>query len=369
MDTILIDTQHDCTPKGGGQRRTSQISYLARAAGFEAIHLPLERSGEHRGRVVSGLGFAAQSRFPLQFSLRAVRSCGLAVQAYRRALSQHRGTKILLRERTGGVGKVAARIASEFGFKSVAVPQNIESLVPEQTDEVALPRAGWGALRNEVNHFRLDAATFCISREEQWFLNVNGIDAGCLPYFPIPDWEAELLGLRQIRRPALPRRFLILGSAANPPVRRGIVELANLAGPIAAKLGCHIDVAGNDTQELKIDPCSGAVTNHGTVSAEHLSSLLMETTAAIVLQRAGCGALTKLPEFLIAGIPVIANANALRSAYHYRGVHEFESNEELEALMQADLPVPPPPDRPRMHETRFIDQMRRLAGDCSRAAS
>jgi hypothetical protein len=245
-------------------------------------------------------------------------------------------------------------IARDYGFRTLAVPHNIESLVPEQVETITRPRSGFRSLQNEIDQFKHDSASVCISREEQWLLNVSGVQAGFLPYFPIPDDELNLLRLRIQRKPAKPKKFLVLGSACNPPVRRGIMELVSIVGPIAVRRGYRIEVVGNQVNELRLDSFGGAVVNRGRLSDTELAEIMSETSAAIVFQRQGCGALTKIPELLVAGIPVFGNANAIRSTSQYEGVYEFDTIDELESLMLDELPMPVPPSRPTVLEERFV---------------
>jgi hypothetical protein len=56
--------------------------------------------------------------------------------------------------------------------------------------------------------------------------------------------------------------------------------------------------------------------------------------AAIVYQECGSGALTKICEFLLAGVPVLANQHAARSYYNCSGVIEFASVAELPLLIK-----------------------------------
>ena len=360
MQRLLIDTAHLDAPNGGGRRRSTQLCELARRGGFEPGVVSLAASAARRGRVTAALAFAARKGMPLQPTLKAARNFGGAIQCYTEALLQHSGCKVILRERTSGVGQALSWLAREFGFRSFALPENIESLVPDQHDDVAFPSAGLGALRNELRQFRLDHAVSCISREEQWLLNVSGIDAGFLPYFPIPAWEQELLQLRRHRSPVA-NRFLLLGSAGNPPVRNGMLEIIRLAAPITAGGRAEIHVAGNETEQFAVHDLGPGVVLHGTLPTAALNELMRTCRAALVYQRQGCGALTKVPEFLIAGIPVIGNANALRSAHHLDGAYEFGGVDELESLMTADLPAPGPPARPAADEARFLQTLHRLA--------
>ena len=122
-----------------------------------------------------------------------------------------------------------------------------------------------------------------------------------------------------------------------------------------------MDIAGYGTEVLA-EYCQQANFNLiGSVAPEKLNYLLSNTQAILVHQQAGVGALTRIPEMLIAGIPVIANANACRSAFGYSGVHCYDTQEELEALMKNHLEVPPIIPRPHAAEKRFIDRLTELS--------
>jgi hypothetical protein len=86
----------------------------------------------------------------------------------------------------------------------------------------------------------------------------------------------------------------------------------------------------------------------------HCSALLIHTVA-------GAGAVTRIPEALLAGIPVIANSNAARDQFGTPGVHVYANRAEFAALVRARLPVPPAPPAPAAAGLRFTAQLRRLA--------
>jgi len=60
-----------------------------------------------------------------------------------------------------------------------------------------------------------------------------------------------------------------------------------------------------------------------------LYELLADTRGCIVYQENGSGALTKIPELLIAGVPVIINSHAARSHHNLPGIFEFTALEQL----------------------------------------
>jgi hypothetical protein len=83
------------------------------------------------------------------------------------------------------------------------------------------------------------------------------------------------------------------------------------------------------------------------VTDEALFELLAEARGLLVHQDRGAGALSRITEALVAGVPVIANRIAARSTRGYQGVSVYDTPEELRSLIAAAgfqaLPSLPPP--------------------------
>jgi hypothetical protein len=101
---------------------------------------------------------------------------------------------------------------------------------------------------------------------------------------------------------------------------------------------------------------------HGRLELTQLCDLMASSEKAVVFQTRGSGALTRIPELLLAGLPVICNPHAARSAQHYDGVEIFDTDEELVALLNTRAPIPRPPGRPVQAENRLIKRLRELGG-------
>jgi hypothetical protein len=359
---ILFDTPHALVAAGGGQRRTLQVADLVKRAGFEVAMLardgrfPLPRRVRAAVRLMLRYGVSPGRRFS------TARYLAREYLQYRAALRPRRGVSLLVWERTRNGGVVAPYAAADAGVRLLAVPQNLESLVEGQHDVTTRSTRPEVNLRDEIQRLRLAAAVFCISYEEQWLLADCGIQAEVLPYFPVAEIEAGLLRLRTRRDPARPARFLVIGTAGNPPVRAGMIELLRQAGPVARRCGCELHVAGYDTEQLA-GQLGEATVLHGSVSADELTRLMTTARGALIWQRSGSGALTRIAECLLAGLPVLANEIAARSYHHFPGIHLFRSADELAELMTADLPMPSAPSRPVKDETRFIERLRSLASE------
>jgi len=252
-------------------------------------------------------------------------------------------------------------VARHYGVTVAAFPQNLESLVPEMPDRVTGSRSVAKALDIEVKQLANADLVACISQEEQWLLNAFGIAADFLPYFPTTEIESALLAVRRAKFDVTPRRLLVLGSAGNPPSREGLARLIQRLVRLRGRFPHEVHVAGNDTDVLRqqTDP---RVRIHGRLELAQLSDLMASSEKAVVFQSRGSGALTRIPELLLAGLPVICNPHAARSAQQYDGVRIFDTDEELVSLLNARVPIPRPPDRPVQAEERLIKRLRELGG-------
>jgi hypothetical protein len=353
---------HGIEPLGGGQRRTLQVVTLAQRAGFDVAHVSILNRPEFRNRVCLGFAASLHCRLPVRPSLQALRELGIAVLSYRRQLQEAHDPRLVLWETTRDGGIVAPTVAREHGVAVVAFPQNLESLVPDQTDRITGGHSVAKALNIEMKQLANADLVVCISQEEQWLLNAFGITADFLPYFPITEIESELLAVRQAKSDVSPRRLLVLGSAGNPPSREGLVQLIQRLVRLRGRFSHEIHVAGNDTDVLRQQFDSRIAKIHGRLELTQLCDLMASSEKAVVFQTRGSGALTRIPELLLAGLPVICNPHAARSAQHYDGVEIFDTDEELVGLLNTRAPIPRPPSRPVQAEERLMKRLRELGG-------
>ena len=219
------------------------------------------------------------------------------------------------------------------GAKIIGYPHNLESLVPTQVDTLSHKKAPYW-LYEEIERLKLCDEVYCISKEETWLLQLYGINAKYFPYYPPEVVEQELLNIKE-RRNAIQsqdnRNYLILGSATNPPTRIGMQKLIDYFGA-KKDLEYTIHIAGYQTDSLEMMDRIHII-NHGTVSVEVLNKLLIETDGIIIYQPTTSGALTRIVENRIAGIPIYANFGAARDFYNLADVHIYETLEDLNKLL------------------------------------
>jgi len=354
--SILLDSFFEPNASGhGGNRRSAQIVELLTRSqvSFTRFERQLLTTGRDRiFAAIKGLcnpktaQFVLKHRISLQPALKNLAFCGFQRQLYDQVISQHTGDRILLWEATKNY--VAPYIAKDRNFKVIAVPHNLEYFVPGAFHE---------SLSTEIQALVNADFVFCISREEEWLLRLHGANAYYLPYYPPQAIEQQLLTIRTKRTPN--DRFLILGSAGNPPTRQGMIEQIQWLKHLRSHLDFEVDIVGNKTELLK-EYCDETFTLHGTVSDEQLTELLTHAKTALIHQTPSSGALTRIPELLLAGIPVVANGNACRSAFSYAGVSWYDDEFELLDRLIQSFDPPPLPPRPIAAEKRFIDAVQPL---------
>lgn len=366
---ILRSTRRKPNPYGNGyDRRSLQLAELVKSAELEIADIG-KTSKNRISRYINGFLFLCKYRFQLYplsrlypyidflHSYRFLRIFGEEVENYRNALDRHTGIKLLLWEATENL--IPSCIAKTNGFKLVAVPHNLESLVVDLNNSY-----NWQDLSKlfqiEIQQLAKADAIFCISREEQWLLNLFGIRADFLPYYPPEPILSELLTVREARKNSIQNRFLILGTAKNPPTFLGMVEQIRSLQKIRETIEFEVDIAGYGTEKLKQYCDRSDFILHGTVDSQKLNKLLTNAKAMLIYQETGVGALTRIPEMLVSGIPVIANGHACRSAFSYSGVYAYENNNELAQLITQQLDMPEILTRPVDAEKRFIDCLKQL---------
>lgn len=247
------------------------------------------------------------------------------------------------------------------GAKVIAVPHNLESVVPTQKDAQTRKIAPqW--LYEEIERLKKCDAVFAISQVETWLLRLFGVNAHYLPYYPPKEAIKMLSDIRDRRssRKKNPKnKFLLLGTASNPPTRKGMQSIIDAVGDKEHPF--EILVAGYGTESLRIGN-NNSIRFLGAISPEQLSEVLYETDAILVNQAPTSGALTKISEMLIAGVPVFVNYDSARDYYEVEDVLLYSSFDDLFDKLahfkphQAAMPI-----RKTEYEEFFIQTVKELS--------
>jgi hypothetical protein len=226
----------------------------------------------------------------------------------------------------------------------------------------------------------LDALSSCglvitISREETFLLRNLGIPCLFFPYYPTEAVRSRLLRVRERRRSTTKNGVLLLGSAVNPQNSKGMARVLDFWGKsfLPPESG-RLIVAGFGTEASpSLAGRRPGVEFLGSLADADLDDLLSRVRSCLCYQENGSGALTRICEMLIAGVPVLANGHAARSYHHWPGVIEFDG---LTGLANAvgrleretiEARCPTPPDASRLAQE--VAALMRGAGDRREGAS
>ena len=243
---------------------------------------------------------------------------------------------------------------------TISLPHNLESLVPYQKSKLSGKVSPSGFL-SEIKALKQCECVFAISREEMHFLKLFGVNSYFLPYYPTRAVENFLLSIRknrEIKKSNKDKQILILGSVINPPTRVG------MENRIQFFRQNHFDhlvikIAGYGTSNLEsLAYDMKNILYLGELTAEQLEQELLQTDALLIWQPASSGALTRIIEFLIAGIPVLVNVESAHGYFGVEGIMIYENDKHLIELLQKDsFKVPSIPPKPITHYEQFIQKI------------
>ncbi len=234
------------------------------------------------------------------------------------------------------------------GIGVVAVCHNLESMASQQVaagDRLAL-------LGREVELLRQCRAVVTISSEEAHWLEAWDVRAVHFPYFPVAPYVARHREVRRRRGGRPGQGAISLLNMLNPQNRSILEQVGALwrDSGLADTLG-PLEVTG-----LGLEPQAGTaqvvagVRLLGTLSDARLDDRLVQVGCMLCHQTGGSGALTRIPEALLCGVPVVASFNAARSYHHVPGVTEYSGAHDLAERVLGAIaegnhpPEPTPPD-------------------------
>jgi len=230
----------------------------------------------------------------------------------------------------------------------IASCQNLETLTANHVKK----KYSLNFFKEELEVLAQCRLAITVSREEDVLLNNFGIPSLFLPYYPGEPILQRLLATRENRAKNAKDGFLAFGNAKNLQTREGMKNLGRYwrENHLEAVTGKLLVGGFKSNESFTPGQFGDSVEFLGTLPNEALDHILSRVKACICYQESGAGALTRICEMLIAGVPVLANSHAARSYYNLKGVFEFRELDDLEAALQQidtfdnDIPVPPVPD-------------------------
>jgi len=201
---------------------------------------------------------------------------------------------------------------------------------------------------------------FTISHEECWLLRLFGFNAYYLPYYPPKEVEVLMLNIREERQTRTNgpiKKVLLLGSAANPPTYDGMMEIITFYQEY--KPDTVFNIAGYQTEKLKkYIPDESQMILSGTLSIDRLKEVMIDTDVALIHQTPSTGAVTRVTEMLIAGIPIFINDNASKDTYNLEGIKIYYNFDQLHNYLQNEMTIMPPiPEKKVNLDKMFIDNI------------
>ena len=235
-------------------------------------------------------------------------------------------------------------------LKIIALPHNIESLVPGLRSGLTNKLSPYW-LSEEISLLKACDFVFAISREDTLLLKQLSVKAEYLPYYPTDITLEYLLKIREERvrksRGIRRKSILMLGSAINYPTKEGMKDRINFFRE-HREICYDLTIAGYGTDQLKyLLNGEENIKIQGEVTDKLLRELMIETDLLLIHQPPTSGALTRIIESLIAGIPVTANFVSSRNYYDMNGLYTYNDDDQLiNYLQKNDFTMPQIPEKP-----------------------
>jgi hypothetical protein len=369
---IIRYTIFDSLPDGNGaDKRTAQITEVLNDAGIDSIII---KKNESIKIPFIQVLYRAIPIFSILIQIIPI-SCFKNIKSIFKAIRDYIRTEItllpalqsdatiLLWECTRCDNFFVPLIVKKHKKIIIALPHNLESLVPLQRSSISHKKSpGW--FNEEIRYLSACDKIFCISKEETLFLKLFNINAFYLPYFPTREIESYFNNIREKRKTKVStnkkvEKILMIGSANNQPTRLGMIDRIKFFSSTHSN-SVNLTIAGFYTQTLSEDiTIPDNICVKGSLTLQQLENELLETEAILIHQSASTGALTRISEMLLAGIPIFLNFESARNYYNTEGLYVYENDDHLIELLQSDKTWDiQQPSRPKNEEQIFIKNIK-----------
>lgn len=303
----------------GGVRRSEQLSEALKKIGFESINPYIATKKAFLVAIKNPFIFLNAlicSFYLLMFrglSIKGFFSFSLQASNIAKLLDSIDYDLIIL-ETAPGVSLFLMHYLRFRKIKFIAVPHNIEFLVPGQVDPIF--RNQKSAFQVEIEGYRYAEKVISICEYDASILRSAGLSVEVFKYFPTENDYKFFNDIAKDRLNKDKQYFLMLGTVGNTPTLNGMIELLMYLKQNPLRI--PIRVAGFGTEQL-LSYGDSNVQILGAVDEDVLRNLLLECKAILINQPQTTGFLTKIVEMNIASIPQIILSN-----YHQaRGMENF----------------------------------------------
>lgn len=359
MTLVLRHSHFAADPWGdGGSKRTAQISEILADSQIETEFYDPDITKIFKKKFAALEGIRLLNQHKIQSGLSKMALTQLGFNYYKREQTmayyamQH---KLLLWESNRQQNFLMSYAAKDKGLKVIGLPHNLESLVAgQQSDFTNKPAPYW--FEEELQSLRQCDSIFTISREEQYLLKLFGLKAEFLPYYPTREVVAFLREIRIKReKQAESSQILLMGTSGNKPTFEGMLNRIMFFHFHVRGNQLRLHIAGYLTENLKeYLPVDNRIILHGTVSNDDLESLMVRCSFCWIHQNISTGSLTKIPELMIAGVPVLLNSDAARNFHNVPGIKVYEHDEDCLEAIESEIPIPQIPEKPLVHEKILV---------------
>lgn len=363
---VLRHSHFAADPWGdGGSKRTAQISEILSdgRVNAEFYDPDVTQIFQKKFAALEGIKLLNQHKIRSSLTKTALTQLGFNYYKRERTMAHYAARhQVLVWESSRQQNYLMSYAAKDSGIKVIGMPHNLESLVAGQrSDFTDRPAPYW--FDEELQSLRQCDAIFTISREEQYLLKLFGLHAEFLPYFPTREVVTFLEDIRT-RRQQQPSsgQILLMGTAGNRPTFDGMLNRIRFFQSHTTDPNLRLHVAGYLTESLEnYLPADKRIVLHGTVSNEQLAQLLVSCSFSWIHQNISTGSLTKIPELMMAGVPVLLNSDAARNFHNLPGIKVYEHDEDCIAAMQGQIPTPEKPLKPVVHEQILLKTIEKLS--------
>ncbi len=319
----------DPAQASGACHRSLQLLHLLERDGWQLQPIGPGQTPPGRLTTVRHGLTAALRHGPLQpLGIDSLRSQGHTSQSVAHLYSRFPNLRGVLLEGTGYGSLTAVAEWRLRGVRTVLVPANIESLAPNIGSWTHRNRDVAQRFADERRWWAMADAIFTISIEEAWWLQLHGIHAEVLPYYPAPKRQHELEDIRMGRTPDPAVGYLWLADFRNPANIAGVHELLTFLQQ-AGLPPCLILAVGHGSDQLQKTIPSSLVHSfsfRGPVTDAELGELQKRCVAQLIVHPPTSGRLTRVVDSALAGIPVVGNTMALKSDQHLFQDNDLISN-------------------------------------------
>ena len=171
------------------------------------------------------------------------------------------------------------------------------------------------AFRYFSDELLLHARTDCswlVSKVEQGFLEASGISAEYLPFYPAGEAYEQLQQLRNRRSAgSIDNGLFVISGSGNQQNSVGLFDFLKTVDQKQLPDNARIVVVGIEVMpKTWTKYFGGRIQFRGWLCTPDFYKLLSQARAVLVPQVGGFGCITRIPEMLIAGIPVVADGIA-----------------------------------------------------------